>query len=69
MCCSSASQGEWKPRQIDNPDYKGKWVHPEIDNPDYTPEPNLYSYDSFGVMGLDLWQVRSPNRVGGWSSS
>uniref|UniRef100_A0A8C0G988 Calreticulin n=1 Tax=Chelonoidis abingdonii TaxID=106734 RepID=A0A8C0G988_CHEAB len=52
-------KGEWKPRQIDNPDYKGKWVHPEIDNPDYTPDPSLYSYDSFGVIGLDLWQVKS----------
>jgi len=52
-----APQGEWKPRQIDNPDYKGKWVHPEIDNPEYSPDPQLYAYDSFGVIGLDLWQV------------
>ncbi|XP_050161838.1 calreticulin [Myiozetetes cayanensis] len=52
-------KGEWRPRQIDNPDYKGKWVHPEIDNPEYSPDPLLYSYDSFGVIGLDLWQVKS----------
>uniref|UniRef100_A0A8C2SWU0 Calreticulin n=1 Tax=Coturnix japonica TaxID=93934 RepID=A0A8C2SWU0_COTJA len=52
-------KGEWRPRQIDNPDYKGKWVHPEIDNPEYTPDPSLYAYDSFGVIGLDLWQVKS----------
>ncbi|XP_057270248.1 calreticulin-like, partial [Pezoporus wallicus] len=52
-------KGEWRPRQIDNPDYKGKWVHPEIDNPDYSPDPLLYAYDSFGVIGLDLWQVKS----------
>ncbi|XP_064293304.1 calreticulin [Phalacrocorax carbo] len=52
-------KGEWKPRQIDNPDYKGKWVHPEIDNPEYSPDPHLYAYDSFGVIGLDLWQVKS----------
>ncbi|NXG07058.1 CALR protein, partial [Sakesphorus luctuosus] len=51
-------KGEWRPQQIDNPDYKGKWVHPEIDNPEYSPDPLLYSYDSFGVIGLDLWQVR-----------
>ncbi|XP_027563417.1 calreticulin-like, partial [Neopelma chrysocephalum] len=51
-------KGEWRPRQIDNPDYKGKWVHPEIDNPEYSPDPLLYAYDSFGVIGLDLWQVR-----------
>uniref|UniRef100_A0A6I8R4N1 Calreticulin n=1 Tax=Xenopus tropicalis TaxID=8364 RepID=A0A6I8R4N1_XENTR len=49
-------KGEWKPRQIDNPDYKGKWIHPEIDNPEYTPDSTLYQYDSFGVLGLDLWQ-------------
>ncbi|KAM9310994.1 calreticulin [Gastrophryne carolinensis] len=52
-------KGEWKPRQIDNPDYKGKWVHPEIDNPEYTPDPNIYQYDDFGLIGLDLWQVKS----------
>lgn len=52
-------KGEWKPRQIDNPDYKGKWVHPEIDNPEYTPDPTLYSYEDFGALGLDLWQVKS----------
>merc|ERR1719369_1946772 len=28
-------EGEWKPRQIDNPEYKGAWIHPEIDNPEY----------------------------------
>ncbi|KAG8540855.1 hypothetical protein GDO81_030168 [Engystomops pustulosus] len=52
-------KGEWKPRQIDNPDYKGKWVHPEIDNPEYTPDSDLYFYEDFGVIGLDLWQVKS----------
>lgn len=40
-------------------------MHPEIDNPEYSPDPLLYSYDSFGVIGLDLWQVRgAPGR--GW---
>ena len=51
-------QGEWKPKQIPNPDYKGKWVHPEIDNPDYTPDDQLYKYDDIGFVGFDLWQVR-----------
>ena len=50
-------QGEWKPKQIDNPDYKGKWVHPEIDNPDYTPDDKLYAYKDIGAIGFDLWQV------------
>lgn len=61
-------QGEWRPRQIDNPDYKGKWVHPEIDNPEYTPDPSLYAYDSFGVIGLDLWQVGRGGGGRGWGA-
>merc|ERR1719295_191414 len=52
-------KGEWKPKQIDNPAYKGKWVHPEIDNPDYEADANLYRYTDIGVIGLDLWQVKS----------
>lgn len=51
-------QGEWKPKQIDNPNYKGAWVHPEIDNPEYSPDSNIYKFDKIGVIGLDLWQVR-----------
>ncbi|GFR80454.1 calreticulin [Elysia marginata] len=52
-------KGEWKPKKIDNPDYKGKWVHPEIDNPEYEADANLYRYSDFGVIGFDLWQVKS----------
>jgi len=52
-------QGEWKPKQIDNPEYKGKWVHPEIDNPEYEANDKLYKYSDFGVIGFDLWQVKS----------
>ncbi|KAJ3599633.1 hypothetical protein NHX12_033589 [Muraenolepis orangiensis] len=52
-------KGEWKAREIDNPAYKGKWIHPETDNPEYTADPEIYKFDSFGVMGLDLWQVKS----------
>lgn len=54
VCCP---QGEWKPREIDNPAYKGKWIHPEIDNPEYTADSEIYKYGSVGVIGLDLWQV------------
>ena len=50
-------QGEWKPKQIDNPAYKGKWVHPEIDNPDYEADDKLYKYSDIGAIGFDLWQV------------
>ncbi|XP_039622948.1 calreticulin 3a [Polypterus senegalus] len=52
-------KGEWKPKQIDNPDYKGPWIHPEIDNPEYTPDTTIYKFDNVGVIGLDLWQVKS----------
>ena len=51
-------QGEWKPKQVDNPDYKGSWVHPEIDNPEYSADSSIYKFDNVGVLGLDLWQVR-----------
>ncbi|KAI2667984.1 Calreticulin [Labeo rohita] len=52
-------KGEWKPKQIDNPNYKGAWVHPEIDNPEYNPDAEIYKFDNIGVIGLDLWQVKS----------
>jgi len=51
--------GEWKPKNIKNPAYKGKWVHPEIDNPEYASDDSIYSYDDFGRVGLDLWQVKT----------
>ena len=49
-------KGEWKAPQIDNPAYKGKWIHPMIANPDYEADDELYAYDDFGLIGLDLWQ-------------
>lgn len=52
-------KGEWKPKQIKNPAYKGKWIHPEIENPEYTPDDELYSYENWGAIGFDLWQVKS----------
>ncbi|CAF1224257.1 unnamed protein product [Rotaria magnacalcarata] len=52
-------KGVWKARQIDNPAYKGPWVHPEIDNPDYVEDNNLYLYKDLGIIGFDLWQVKS----------
>lgn len=52
-------KGPWKAKQIDNPDYKGPWVHPEIDNPEYEADDTLYSYESFGAIGIDIWQVKS----------
>lgn len=52
-------KGAWKPKRIPNPEYKGVWVHPEIDNPDYVEDNSIYSYKSFGTVGLDVWQVKS----------
>ncbi|PAV73812.1 hypothetical protein WR25_18820 [Diploscapter pachys] len=52
-------KGEWKPKQIKNPDYKGKWIHPEIDNPEYHADDEIYLYDNFGAIGVDIWQVKA----------
>lgn len=52
-------KGDWKAKMMKNPAYKGKWVHPEIDNPDYSPDSEIYAFDDFGRVGLDLWQVKS----------
>jgi len=46
-------------KKIENPAYQGEWVHPEIDNPDYSDDPNLYAFDSFKFLGIDIWQVKS----------
>jgi len=54
-----AYKGEWKAKRISNPAYKGPWEHPEIDNPDYVADDTLYSYESFGAVGIDIWQVKS----------
>jgi calreticulin len=52
-------KGEWKAPSIDNPDYQGKWIHPMIANPEYEADDELYAYEDFGLIGLDLWQVKS----------
>uniref|UniRef100_A0A8C5R4J8 Calreticulin n=1 Tax=Leptobrachium leishanense TaxID=445787 RepID=A0A8C5R4J8_9ANUR len=52
-------KGIWKPQIIDNPKYKGDWVRPETDNPDHMSDPTIYKYKNIGVIGLDLWQVKS----------
>lgn len=52
-------KGPWVARQIPNPLYKGPWIHPKIANPDYVENADLYAYDSFGVVGVEIWQVKS----------
>jgi len=46
-------------KKIENPAYKGPWVHPQIDNPEYKDDPELYAFDSFKYIGIDIWQVKS----------
>merc|ERR1739848_411513 len=47
-----------KPEDWDE-EMDGEWEAPMITNPDFKEDANLYSYDSWGAIGLDLWQVKS----------
>merc|ERR1712070_1197711 len=53
------SDGTWEAPQIDNPEFKGAWEAKLIDNPKYVADDKLYSYASFGHVGIDIWQVKS----------
>jgi len=52
-------KGEWKAKKIANPDYKGAWVQKKTANPDYVEDKELYAYDDFSFVGIDVWQVKS----------
>merc|ERR1711959_814906 len=52
-------KGAWKAKRIKNPAYKGVWEAKLIDNPKYVADDKLYSYASFGHVGIDIWQVKS----------
>lgn len=54
-----AYKGEWQPKRVPNPAYKGPWVHPMIDNPEYFTDDNVGTYDDFGVLAFEIWQVKS----------
>jgi calreticulin len=54
-----AYHGPWHPKRIPNPAYKGAWVHPMIANPDYKPNPELYAFDSFKHIAIEIWQVKA----------
>jgi len=56
---NSEYKGEWRAKQIENPGYKGEWVHPQVDNPEFSPNPNLYSFNGIGAVGLEVWQVKA----------
>merc|ERR1712154_61034 len=51
-------KGEWSVKRISNPAYKGFWEQKNIANPDYKDDDTLYSFDDFGFLGFDLWQVK-----------
>lgn len=52
-------KGEWKAPMIPNPEYKGTWVHPKISNPDYYEDAEIYAFESFKYIGIEIWQVKS----------
>lgn len=54
-----AYKGEWKAKMIPNPAYKGEWVHPQVDNPKFVDDKEVATYADFGILGLDLWQVKA----------
>jgi len=57
-------KGIWSAKKIENPLYKGPWVHPQIDNPEYKEDPELYAFDSFKFIGIDVWQVKAGSIFG-----
>lgn len=59
MISNPEFKGPFTARRIENPDYKGPWEHPEIDNPEYAHDDSIYSFDSFGAVGFDVWQVKA----------
>merc|ERR1712159_795473 len=52
-------KGEWKAKRISNPAYKGVWAPKKIANPAYVEDTTIGQYDSFGWVGIDVWQVKS----------
>merc|ERR1712087_704705 len=48
----------WTVKRISNPAYKGIWEAENIANPEYEDDDKVYSYDDFGFLGFDLWQVK-----------
>merc|ERR1711977_286059 len=51
-------KGDWSVKRISNPAYKGFWEAKKIANPKFVDDDKLYSYEDFGFIGFDLWQVK-----------
>ncbi|CAE7505692.1 crt-1 [Symbiodinium natans] len=58
MVDNPAFKGTWSPRMIANPAYRGKWEARMVPNPAFVDKPDLYKYDDFGYVGIDVWQVK-----------
>ncbi|XP_031803829.1 calreticulin-3 isoform X1 [Sarcophilus harrisii] len=70
---NSELDGEWQPsviqqtkykhglksQNMDNSDYKDVWLHQKIESSGYLQDFELSEYENIGVIGLELWQVRS----------
>merc|ERR1739838_205720 len=52
-------KGTWRPKKIDNPEYKGEWEHPEIDNPDWVAVPDVYKRGDLEYVAMEIWQVKA----------
>eukprot|EP00993_Chasmostoma_nieuportense_P001098 NODE_2007_length_1307_cov_128.483051_g1910_i0.p1 GENE.NODE_2007_length_1307_cov_128.483051_g1910_i0~~NODE_2007_length_1307_cov_128.483051_g1910_i0.p1 ORF type:complete len:418 (+),score=125.19 NODE_2007_length_1307_cov_128.483051_g1910_i0:59-1255(+) len=52
-------KGEWKQKRIPNPKYVGPWKAKEIPNPDFVADDQLYAFEDFSAVGIDIWQVKS----------
>jgi len=52
-------KGEWKAKRIKNDAYKGEWKQKKIPNPKYVEDNELYHYEKFGALFIDLWQVQA----------
>jgi len=59
MISNPEYKGPWKAKRIENPAYKGEWEHPMIPNPEFVDDESIGKYDSFGVAGFEIWQVKA----------
>ncbi|KAI0984455.1 hypothetical protein GJ496_004941 [Pomphorhynchus laevis] len=59
MKTNQAYMGKWVPRTIDNPDYRGPWIAKQIPNPEYVGDHTTGIFKDIGLIGIDVWQVKS----------
>ncbi|KAI0981489.1 hypothetical protein GJ496_000949 [Pomphorhynchus laevis] len=59
MKTNPAYMGKWVPRTIDNPDYSGPWITKQISNPENVEDHTIGIFKGIGLIGIDVWQVKS----------